>query len=262
MDAFLTQTFHDALIKLAIYVAPDAGDAIHKNRPSHGFAYICEGIKVYHFENGKTYTARANDIIYLPKNSNYMVEYKEDGGVYAINFDTTEEIVIPEFMHTVKNPSGFLKSYQNAEKIWTAKSIGYYEKTMQELYNILFLLKQEINAEYLPEAKVTLLAPALEYINAYYPYENISIPYLAGLCRIGEVYFRKIFKNIYGISPLKYIKRLKLVRAKELILSGEYSIQESAALAGFFDDSYFSREFKKEFGVSPKSLLKRKPQTD
>ena len=254
MDAFLNQTFHDAYVKMVVYVAPGKGGPIHKNRPFHGFAYACSTAE-YHFENNKTITVKQNDIIYLPKNSNYIVKNVENTSAYAINFDTSEDINIPPFAYTPKNPGEILNSFKTAEKAWAAKSPGYYEKCSSELYNILYYLKKEKSAEYLPNSKASILKPALDYINTYYLYENISIPKLAALCGIGEVYFRRIFKMVYGVSPLKYINHLKLTKARELIESREYSIQNAASLCGFFDDSYFSRQFKKEFGECPKDFL-------
>lgn len=65
------------------------------------------------------------------------------------------------------------------------------------------------------------------------------------MCKITPEYFRKIFVQIYGTSPVKYISNLKLNRAKELLSSGIYTITDAAYNSGFNDSSYFSREFKK-----------------
>ena len=128
---------------------------------------------------------------------------------------------------------------------------------MQYLYSIIFDIKSEMNIKYIPSSKSNLLLPSLEFINDNYINDNIKISKLAKLCGVSEVYFRKLFKQVYGISPLKYIKNLKLERAKELILTGDYTINEVATLSGFFDDSYFGREFKKEFGQSPSKFIKK-----
>ena len=75
--------------------------------------------------------------------------------------------------------------------------------------------------------------------------------YLAELCGMSEVAFRKIFTNSMGITPLKYINNLKIATAKELLLSKSCTISKVAELSGFNCDSYFSREFKKHTGMSP-----------
>lgn len=76
------------------------------------------------------------------------------------------------------------------------------------------------------------------------------------MCDISEDYFRRIFKNTFGISPRKYINNMKISYSNELITSGMYTITEAAELSGYTDMSYFSREFKKAFGVCPADYRK------
>ncbi|MBQ9915438.1 MAG: helix-turn-helix transcriptional regulator, partial [Clostridia bacterium] len=83
---------------------------------------------------------------------------------------------------------------------------------------------------------------------------------LAALCHITPEYFRKIFKSIYGTSPLSYINNLKITRAKELLSSRMYSVCEAATEAGYRDMSHFCREFKKATGQSPGEYMKRVSQ--
>ena len=73
MNSFFNKTHILAKIVLAIFVPSGSGAAIHKNRPSHGLALNCSGVKKYIFDNGSAFTVQENDIIYLPKSSNYEV---------------------------------------------------------------------------------------------------------------------------------------------------------------------------------------------
>lgn len=254
MNDFLQTNFNVSQLVTALYVLPDVIKRVHKNRPFYGFAYMCDNMEVI-FENGTSLKAEKNSIVFFPKHSNYIVETEKHGGrCYAINFDMYEEIELKEFLFTPKNSQELLKHFQNAERIWRTRAMGYYEKSCSELYTILFKLKQELSKEYMPQDKSSKILPAVKFINENYTSENISIAYLASLCGISEVYFRKIFRNVYGTPPLQYINFLKLTHAKELIISGECSVHKAAELSGFFDDSYFSREFKKEFGISPSRI--------
>jgi AraC-like DNA-binding protein len=70
------------------------------------------------------------------------------------------------------------------------------------------------------------------------------------------VYFRKIFKSIYGVSPIKYINNLKIEHARELIESQMYSISEAAFHSGYSDSSSFSRDFKKHFDMTPGEYMR------
>ena len=129
-------------------------------------------------------------------------------------------------------------------------------KCKSELYSILFHMQREYELGYTPTTQSGILRPALEYIHNHYTEGNLGISKLANLCGISEPYFRKLFLRSYGVSPLKYIAQLKLARAKELIESGLYPIHEVAALSGFQNECYFSREFKHHFGSAPSKFKK------
>ena len=124
-----------------------------------------------------------------------------------------------------------------------------------ELYKIFYELNVQYFMPYVPETKRNLLEPAIEYINKNYTNEIINIEKLSELCGISYEYFRRLFKNFYGYSPIKYINELKLKRAKELLNSGVCTVSEVAMLSGFSNISFFSRYFKKEVGVPPSEYL-------
>ena len=58
---------------------------------------------------------------------------------------------------------------------------------------------------------------------------------------IGYSYFRRMFKNFTGISPRQYFLQLKIMRARELLLTTNKSIKEISYQLGFDSIYYFSR---------------------
>jgi AraC-like DNA-binding protein len=69
---------------------------------------------------------------------------------------------------------------------------------------------------------------------------------------MGYSSFRKAFKKITGESPNQYHLNLRLMRAKNLLLTTNLNINEVAYQTGFESVFYFSKLFKKKNGVSPK----------
>ena len=69
-------------------------------------------------------------------------------------------------------------------------------------------------------------------------------------------YFKELFIAKYGMPPVKYLTYLRLEYAKELLITGRYSVGEIAEKCGFENVYYFSCVFKKSVGVSPKNYLK------
>jgi len=54
-----------------------------------------------------------------------------------------------------------------------------------------------------------------------------------------------------GLTPLKFIRQVRLNNARTLLKDSETSVADAAFGSGFNDPSYFARVFKKEFGVTP-----------
>lgn len=257
MEDFISHNFDKVSVLTILYVPSSKATPVHRNRKSHGLVFNCEGVMKYKFDDGRILTVEKNNIIYLPKGSNYIVECIESGSCFAINFDCDDNFILPKFIFYPKNYVNFLKLFKKCEYLWRSKKVGYYEEVLQYFFSIIFNIKTEMSIKYMPASKMSILSPAINYINENYIYENIKISKLSKMCNISEVYFRKIFKKIYGVSPLKYIRSLRLERAKELLITGHYSIGEVATLSGFFDNSYFGREFKKEFGKSPNKFIEK-----
>ena len=88
-----------------------------------------------------------------------------------------------------------------------------------------------------------------------YKKSDLSIKEIADRSYMSEVYFRKLFKEEYGVSPQKYVKNLRIQNAVGLISAGYYSLKEIAYMSGYNDYKYFSVEFKKKIGVSPSEYL-------
>lgn len=68
---------------------------------------------------------------------------------------------------------------------------------------------------------------------------------------MGYSKFRRVFKEITGLSPNQYYLNLRLNKAKALLITTDLSILDIAQLTGFETPFYFSRFFKKKSGVPP-----------
>ena len=260
MKDFMNYDFNITNIGIAIYIKPGEGTRTHKNRALHGIAIntspSIDDVKKYTFSNNKSVFVGQNEIVYMPKGSSYTVSSKNTGNCYAINFDISENVNFEPFSFNPQNATAFIKDFEKAAKLWKNKSTAFHMQCKGILYKILSNMASEYNSKYMTRNTSNLIIPAIEYIKENYAKDDICISSLSEMCGISEDYFRKIFKNTFGISPRKYINELKISHAEELITSEMYTVTEAAELSGYTDMSYFSREFKKAFGICPADYRK------
>lgn len=139
--------------------------------------------------------------------------------------------------------------------VWQTKTCGYRLLAKSFLYDLLYhYLIEAAQYVYHPNTYHKLI-PAQELLDRSYVEEH-SITELAELCGLSESHFRRLFSQLYGCSPVEYRKRKRLLHAKDLLLSGAYSISEVSHMAGFANQNYFARFFKKEMGMSPSEYIK------
>jgi AraC-like DNA-binding protein len=85
----------------------------------------------------------------------------------------------------------------------------------------------------------------------------VSVPALAELAGFSTSHFSARFKEVTGFSVVEYVKRLRMARARQLLITSDHTVAEIAASVGYPDPFYFSRQFAAVNGVSPRAFRAR-----
>lgn len=80
---------------------------------------------------------------------------------------------------------------------------------------------------------------------------EITLEELAKSVNLSVWHLSHLFKAQVGASPARYLKRLRLERAKVLLEDSFLSIKEVIAKVGMTDPSHFTKDFKKACGLTP-----------
>jgi len=83
---------------------------------------------------------------------------------------------------------------------------------------------------------------------------NLDIPNLARQEDMSVSSFHTHFKKVTSHTPLQYIKKIRLNKAKDLIAKHKYQVVDAAYEMGYDSASQFSRDFKTYFGYPPKDV--------
>lgn len=129
-----------------------------------------------------------------------------------------------------------------------------------ELCGVLYDIFAQLQRQQTPPAAVSMpeqyVRRSLEYIHSNYS-QPLSVRELSRLLGIDRRYFSRIFTQIAGISPQKYLVGYRLEKAAGLLADRRCTVGEAAASVGYTDAFTFSRMYKRKFGVSPAETLVR-----
>jgi len=80
---------------------------------------------------------------------------------------------------------------------------------------------------------------------------NLDVEQLANMANMSSSTFHRNFKQVTASSPIQYVKKIRLNRARELLQDQGLKVKQAAAQVGYESPTQFSREFSRYFGKSP-----------
>jgi len=80
---------------------------------------------------------------------------------------------------------------------------------------------------------------------------SLDVEQLANMANMSSSTFHRNFKHITASSPIQYVKKIRLSRARELLQDQGLKVKQAAAQVGYESPTQFSREFSRYFGQSP-----------
>ncbi len=131
-------------------------------------------------------------------------------------------------------------------------SVVFEMKTLDDAYNYL---KNGLNnfCSYIinirNEKETEIFNSAINYVNEKY-YEDINSKKIAALFNCSYEYFKKLFKKYSEINFSDYLTKIRIEKAKELILSSSVDDDIAALKVGYEDTNVFRAAFKRIEGYS------------
>jgi CheY-like chemotaxis protein len=98
---------------------------------------------------------------------------------------------------------------------------------------------------------------AMVYMNQHYA-EPLTRSDVARHVGISDDHLTRYFHSSLGISPMTYLTRYRVSRAKMLLDEGEMSVASIAGAVGIQNEFYFSRFFRRETGLTPTAYRRGK----
>ncbi|WP_067521696.1 AraC family transcriptional regulator [Endozoicomonas ascidiicola] len=97
------------------------------------------------------------------------------------------------------------------------------------------------------------LERAMKYMHEHYD-QSLDVERLASMANMSPSTFHRNFRNMTSSSPMQYLKKLRLSKARELLQDQGVRVKQAAAEVGYESPTQFSREFKRYFGLTPQAV--------
>ena len=91
---------------------------------------------------------------------------------------------------------------------------------------------------------------------------SFNLNSLADEMNLSSGYLSSLFKNIFGIAFQDYLNKMRMEKAKLLLLTTDLKNYEIGELIGIENFNYFNSKFKKTFGITPKEFKKNVLEKD
>lgn len=223
------------------------GYSLHRKRHCNAFFYIHSGSVEFKDKSGRLTTCTKDNMMFIPKDyectSVYTAELTD---ISVINFrlqDGGEEATFGDCLEVMP-------------KEYTARYKRYFLAFEERPRNInlslfnthcLCVLLAELNTENYEvedDSRFALIQKGVEVLIDRFR-ENVPISEIARYSMISESYFRRIFREYYGHTPIEFRNIMRVSHADKLYASGLYTKGEAARAAGIEDANYYSRLKKK-----------------
>lgn len=203
-----------------------------------------DGEAEYIFDD-RVITLRKNSILFLDNYTPFRFELKKsDHAFYVINFEAESGFIQQPQCFIPSDPERYVSMFKEASVHFKNKTPGYEMMTTSVLMKILSNIKKDHFQDEHPNSKTDKVVYAIDYIKNNLTNPEMSVKSIADMLDVSTVYLRKIFTEKCGVSPIKYIKNLRIGQATDMLGTEQYSIVEIAEKCGFANSSYFCREFR------------------
>lgn len=236
----------------------DSKTVTRNDRSTYAVTMKIAGRTTY-FCKGKKYVSDVKNMLFIDKNAKYQWHMDERGKCVMIEFEADmpeTQFDFADFTLSDTAAKEVSALFLSAANLWDMKKDNYMLKCKALFYRILDKATAPEKQQYLPSSYRHTLEPVVNYIHINYSDRDITNETLAAIAGTSTVYFRKMFTKAYNVSPIRYLRSVRIKKAMELLISDAASISDIAEMAGYGSVYNFSKMFKAETGASPSEYAK------
>ena len=141
-------------------------------------------------------------------------------------------------------------------RCYRAKEFGYQFRIQALLFGIFsHLIEQHMYSEQDLRCSENTIQSMLAFVHSSYAQE-LTLDRLSEHFHYSKSYIIRLFRKNTGFTPIAYVNRYRVEKAKHALKNGDKSIWEISIACGFQNIGYFHRTFKQYTGLAPGAYRK------
>ena len=226
---------------------------LERPRPDFGFMLILKGTVEFRM-SGELLSARAGNLIFLPKGCLYVANFlgEVDDDLICFDFDGGDFSISAPMILYETAPFSCMSRFQALIEEEYAEGHTRLSR-LGGFYLLLDAIVEGRDSENGEEERTVSRARELLQKGG-----EESIGEIAKACAISESGLRRLFRQRTGLSPTEYRMRMKIRQAQYLLDSTELTVEQIAERLGFFDAAYFCKVFRARVGETPRQYANGK----
>ncbi len=141
-----------------------------------------------------------------------------------------------------------MKPFNKNELFVRLEKLLELRRALQKHYSEWGNVQPTAQPETLESAFLKKLRLAVE---EYLDDPNFDVPQLCRAAHLSNMQVNRKLKALTGKTPSRFIRSVRLYKAREMLQTTNLTVSEIAYATGFSDPNYFSRSYSEEFGESP-----------
>lgn len=223
------------------------------SRPFHILMLVSDG-SFSCTMNGTAFVAGPGEAVCFPQNTYFEREIIAPLSIHQIGFFVSADDPCAQMLPAGKLDISRERVCEAIAALDCAACGRLHDSVALRIHMVSHLMMENFIAcrhvdECVPSADDDV-ARAVRYL-ADHMDEKISMEELAARLHLSYTGFLFKFRNTMQCTPLEYLIRIRMQRAKQLLLEGNLRINEIARLCGYSNAYYFSNAFRKCFRMSP-----------
>ncbi|MCI8388081.1 MAG: AraC family transcriptional regulator [Clostridiales bacterium] len=226
-------------------------------RDFYVFEYVLSG-KGYIRNNDDVYPVNAGDFYFLGKAANVQY-YADKNDPYKKLFINIGGSIIDSMISAFKleditiRHTDVLYTFKELHTIIEKLDIEQDPMLLRAVSRLIYELINSVADQDLifgNANKISNAAKIHDYIDNHLT-RHVTLSDISDKFFLSETHCIRIFRDKYGVTPIKYMMEARLKKSREIVTSTDLPIQDIAAMFQFCDAQHYSKAFKQQFGISP-----------